>query len=149
MNETMNKIFIIIFGIVFLCVGVYILISGNELAKKCTVETVGTVVGNKEEASESYDGEYTSTTYSYYPIIEYKVKDETIKGEGTTGSNPPKYNAGDTLDILYNPNNVREFMIKGDKSSNIFGIVFIVAGALITVLGIFSKNVKFGNNVGE
>ena len=49
------------------------------------------------------------TRYIYYPVIEYKVNENTVKGELGSGSNPPAYSIGDTVEIL-------EIFKIGDKS---------------------------------
>lgn len=137
----MKKIFTILFGLVFVAVGIFSLMNGNKQIKNCTVETVGTVVQIKEEmgTEEDEDG-ITRTTYTYYPVIEYKAGDKTITKQYSTGSNSLKYKTNDKVDILYNPNNVEEYIIKGDKSSNILGVIFIVAGAFVSIAGVFVKN---------
>ena len=42
--------------------------------------------------------------------------------------------------VFYNPNNIEEFYIEGDKTANIIGIVFIVLGSMFAIVGIFVKN---------
>ena len=46
------------------------------------------------------------------------------------------YNLNDKVDILYNPNKVEEYIIKGDKTSNIIGIVFIILGIIVCIAGV-------------
>ena len=132
----MKKIIFILAGVLFVVVGIFFLVKGNDKAKNCTEEAVGTIVDIRDDIS-SDEGEVTHT---YYPIIEYKAGDKTIKKEANISTNEEfKYRVNDKIDILYNPNNVEEYMIKGDKSSNIIGIVFIVLGALAAVGGVFAK----------
>ena len=40
---------------------------------------------------------------------------------------------GEKVEILYNPNKIDEYIIKGDNTSGILGIVFIVVGAVLLV----------------
>ena len=129
----MRKIFVILFGIIFVGVGIFILARGNELAKRCTIEATGTVVEIIEETSTDAD---EGISYTYYPVIEYKAGDNTISKKSNNGSNPSKYNVSDKVDILYNPENVEEYIIKGDKSSTLFGIIFIVVGIFIAIVGL-------------
>lgn len=144
----MKKILVVIIGLLFVGIGIFILVNGNEKNKRCTEETVGTVVEIKEEKSRDDDGGYK---YTYYPIIRYQAGDRTITKQSSTSksssssfsiggigfsSSNSTYNVNDSIEILYNPNNVEEFIIKGDKSYNFIGIVFIFLGGLASILGI-------------
>lgn len=129
----MKKIGVIIFGIVFAIIGIFVIIKGNEQAKRCTEETVGIVIDIKEELSTDDDGR---TIYTYYPVIQYTVGDRTITKKSSSGSSSMAYNLNDKVDILYNPNKVEEYIIKGDKTSNIIGIVFIVLGIIVCIAGV-------------
>ena len=86
----------------------------------------------KQEISTDDDG----SSYIYYPIIEYKVDDNTIRATMDSGSSVVKYDIDEEINILYNPDKPKEFIIKGEKSSSIIGIVVMAVGTLVTVLGI-------------
>lgn len=128
----MQRFLGIIVGILFLGIGIFLYIKNDNLVKNCTVETQATVVDMKQEISSDTD----STTFMYYPIIEYKVNEDTIRVTMDKASNTPKYNINETITILYNPKKVKEFIVKGDQSSNIFSIVFMAIGVLVTGAGV-------------
>ena len=128
----MQKFLVIIFGIIFIAVGIFIYYRNSYLIKNCTIETKATVVDMKEEFSSDSD----SSGYMYYPIIEYKVKEDTLKVTMNTGSSRPSYSIGEEITIFYNPNKTNEFIVKGDKTSNMFSVVFIAIGLFITGYGI-------------
>ena len=128
----MQRFLGIIVGILFLGIGIFLYIKNDNLVKNCTVETQATVVDMKQEISSDTD----STTFMYYPIIEYKVNEDTIRVTMDKASNTPKYNINETIAILYNPKKVKEFIVKGDQSSNIFSIVFMAIGVLVTGAGV-------------
>ena len=130
----MQKVLPLIVGIIFIGVGIFMYISNNNLVKKCTEEVEAVVVDMKEDFSSDDDGDI----YTYYPIIEYRVDEETIKSTMSKGSSNPEYKLGDKVTILYNPNNTKEFIIKGDKSSGIFSFVFMGLGVLVTVFGVIT-----------
>ena len=132
----MKKIIVIIVGILFAAIGIFLFISGKNQEKRCTVETVGTVIEIIEDISTDSDGD---ETHSYYPVIEYKVGDKIISKKSSTGSNPSKYHVNDKIAILYNPDKIDEYIIKGDKTSNILGIAFAVAGSIVAIIGIVKK----------
>ena len=137
-----NKIFVILFGILAIGVGIYLLVSGNNKAKRCTTEAIGTVteiIEEKQENTDEQDGAIISDTYTYtyYPVIEYKAGDKTVSKKSETGyGNKDKYKVGDKIDILYDPNKIDDYIIKNDKSSNIIGIVFIAVGVIVTGIGV-------------
>ena len=139
-----KKIIVILVGILALGVGIFLMVSGSNKAKKCTVEAVGTVIDVIEERQENTETDvsgadiYDSYTYVYYPVIEYTVGDNTVSGKYSNGTSKRKYNTGDKVDILYNPENIEEFIIKGDKS-NIIGIVFVVVGIIVVGTGIIKR----------
>ena len=132
----MRRLFVILFGVVFVAVGVFVFVRGNNIQKRCTEEIVGTVVEIEREISTDSDG---YQEYMYYPVIEYKAGEETVTKKYNVGSGNSKYNLEDKVTVLYNPDNVEEYIIKGDKSSNLIGIVFIVLGAVVVVAGFIGK----------
>ena len=133
----MKKIGVIIIGLIFIGIGIFMFISGQNKEKNCSAETVGTVIELKEETST--DADTGRISYVYYPIIEYKAGESLVRRQSENGSSNPSYKVNDKLNILYNPNNIEEFMIQGDKSSNLFGIGGIVLGAIAVICGIIKK----------
>ena len=96
----------------------------------------------KQDLSTDSDG---TSTYMYYPIIEYKVGENTIRATMDTCSSTPPYAINTIITILYNPNSTKQFIVKGDKSSSIMSYVFIVLGIALTGYGLvvaFKKKVK-------
>jgi len=86
----------------------------------------------KQEFSADEDG----SSYMYYPIIEYTVGEDTIRVTMDSGSSTPAYDINEKITILYNPNKVKEFIVKGEKTSSIFSIVFMALGVFVTGYGI-------------
>lgn len=129
----LKRLIFIIIGIVTIGLGIFIMISGNRLAKVCTEETTGTVVGILREEETDSEG-YTSITYS--PQIEYKVGEQLVTAKGNSSSNASDHTIGEQIQIMYNPNNIEEYMIKGDRSSLLGGIIWIVLGTIILLVGI-------------
>lgn len=128
----MQRFLVLIIGIIFLGLGVFLYFKNDNLVKNCTEETLATVVDMKQEFADSD----SSSTYIYYPILEYQVGDNTVRVTMNRGSSTPSYNINDKITVLYNPNKTKEFIVKGDKSSNIFTIILGVIGLLVTGYGI-------------
>ncbi|MBQ8131459.1 MAG: DUF3592 domain-containing protein [Bacilli bacterium] len=122
--EQAQKIIMVIVSIIFIGVGSFVMIREKNDVKVCTEEAVGTVIEIVEEEDISDD----TISYTYYPVIEYEVDGNKISGKSTTGSGNSKYQVNDKVDILYDPNKPSHYIIKGDKTGSIIGIVFIVFG---------------------
>ena len=132
-RESVQRFLVMIVGIIFLGLGVFLYFKNDRLVKNCTEETLATVVDMKQEFSTDAD---SASTYIYYPILEYQVNDDTIRVTMDKGSSTPAYNINDKITILYNPNNTKEFLVKGDSSSNIFTIILVVLGVFVTGYGV-------------
>lgn len=141
MNTFTQKILVLVVGIIFIGVGIFMFIQHKNLVKNCTEEVKAVVVDMKEEFSSDDD----EGRYIYYPIIEYKVGENNVRTTMSKGSSNPEYKLNDKVNILYNPNNTKEFIVKGDKSSNIFSIIFIGLGVLVAGYGAFVL-IKKNNN---
>ena len=79
-----RKLILVILGIVSIGLGIFIIVSGNELAKVCTEETTGTIVGILREEETDSEG-YMSIVYT--PQIEYKVGEQLFTEKGNGSSN--------------------------------------------------------------
>ena len=134
-----RKLLFIVFGIVALGLGIFIMVSGSRLAKACTEETTGTVVGILREEDTDSEG---FTSIMYIPQIEYKVGEQFYTAKGSGSSDASAHSIGEQIQIMYNPANVQEYLIKGDNSSNIGGIIWIVFGIIMLLIGI--KQLIFG-----
>lgn len=129
----MQKFGCLIVGVIFIIVGAFLFIKNDYLTKNCTEETTATVVDMHEELDTTSDN---VTRYLYYPIIEYMAHGKKVEAKMDNGSSTPAYRIGEKVTILYNPNKTSEFIVKGDKMSNIFSIGFMCLGVLITIYGI-------------
>lgn len=132
MNLKRTLIFICV-GVIFIVVGIVVIMQGNSLKKRCTEETIGTVV----ELIREVDSDNKST---YFPIIEYKTRDRIISQKSKSGQNPPEYKEGEQVEIYYDPNNVQDYIIKGDSTSNFVGILSIVLGTIVVAVGFIRRN---------
>ena len=143
----MKNIFVILIGLLFVVIGIIFFVTGKAKAKRCTIDAIGTVVEIIETRSRDSDGNYK---YSYCPVVRYQAGDRTVTKESnissSTGStldlggisissSKSKYNVNDKIEIMYNPDNVEEFLIKGDNDSNLLAIIFIFIGSIAVIFG--------------
>ncbi|BAY63050.1 hypothetical protein NIES22_31270 [Calothrix brevissima NIES-22] len=104
-----------------------------------SIQTQGTVVDVVRRSSRDNKGRIS---YFYYPVVKFTPAsgEETIF-ESDTGSNPPSYSQGQSINILYNPqqpNAAREnswFTLWGFPAifTGIGSIFVVVGGALLLV----------------
>ena len=77
--------------------------------------------------------------YLYFPIIEYETTERTVTKEIGSGYNTPVYRINEKIEILYNPNNVEEFIVAGENQNMVWmilgglGIVFLGVGIFVIV----------------
>lgn len=77
------------------------------------------------------DIETDNVSYYYYPVVEFKAEDgkrRTI--QLNEGSNPPSYDAGDEVTILYEPEKPNDARIKSFGSSALMWILPGITGVL-------------------
>ncbi len=86
-------------------------------------------------------------SYTYYPIVAFITPDgRQVEFMSSTGSKPPSYAAGETVEVLYLPDNTEDARINsffslwfGSIVLGIMGSVFFLIGAGLAILGIRNK----------
>ena len=104
--------------------------------KQCTVECTGVVVGVENE-KHTDSGRHTwhifsgkRIWYTYSPIIQYDVNG-IYKGKANISNTENVFQAGATYQILVNPDNRNEFIVKGTRRSLawvFFLVIFLLLG---------------------
>lgn len=123
-----------ILGIIAIIVAIILLFVGKGKEKRCTVEIQANIVEVKEKIN--FDTEKSTSSYTYYPIIEYKIGDKTIRKDCKYLEK--EYNTfkkGEKIDILYNPNNVEEFIIPKNKSLVYLAYFIFAFGGIALIYG--------------
>lgn len=130
----MEKIIGILLVIVLIGAGIFIMFQGSELSKRCTMNTVGTVVRIEKDIDTSENSSGT-LKYTYYPVIQYTANNKIVTKKSSIGTGHKKYDENEKIDILYDPNNIDDYIIKGDISSNMLGIIMIISGVVLALSG--------------
>ena len=133
MSAKSSLILLISIAVVFIIVGIVVIFIDSGLQMKCTEQTTGTVIDIV--CKEYYDSD-TGFTYSYFPVIEYQAGDRTITQMSNSGEYPPRYKVGEQVEICYNPNNVEQYIIKGDSSANYIGFACVGLGSIAVIAAI-------------
>lgn len=129
----MKRIVVLLCGLLLIAAGIFLLVHGNAVKKRCTEPATGVVIGNKSEESIDDEG---FTSHTYYPVIEYTAGDKVVSATASSGQNPPKYQEGDKVEILYNPADTTEFLIQGETGPGLFGIIMIAVGFIVSLIGV-------------
>ena len=120
----------ILFGVVCIGFGAFMLVSGVKTVRRCTSKTVGRITGIHKSEDKDADG-YRTTYYS--PEFEYKVDGRIYHGIGDTSyEHWKKIKIGGDIKVYYNPENPGEHFTKGGGIFPvIFGAVTLAFGVLI------------------
>ena len=125
-----------IIAVAFIIGGLYLLYSMISRSRKCTAETVGTVIGRESKRHRSGSKGHRRTSVDYYPVVEFEANGQNISGTADiSASNPNKYADGTTLTVRYNPEDPQEFIIKNKSvmGTLIPAIFMILLGAAFLI----------------
>lgn len=130
-------------GVIFLVIGCPMLAGAAGLyyflntATQDWVKVTGIVTALNENSS--YDSDTGSYMTTACPTIEYTTTSgETIENDVNECASPPQYQVGETVELYYNPQDVRNVQIVGgvrDLVGNIFVIVFGILGGVFALIG--------------
>jgi len=95
------KFIMLIVGVAMLAGAVYLYKDTHSFLAGA-VHAQGTVLDLQRTESLSHDGNHTYTSVSYYPMVQFSdASGRRIEFTSDSGSNPPAYSRGDTVDVLY------------------------------------------------
>ncbi|ABQ07553.1 DUF3592 domain-containing protein [Flavobacterium johnsoniae] len=128
-------------GLVLLVGTVYLYLDKQAFIKKAEV-VQGDVVELVRERSNN--------SIMYAPVVSFITKEGSkIEITSSVSSNPPSYNVGETVEIMYNPKEPNKANINSFESlwlgvlvMGIFGIIFFLVGFLIILYGIKKQRKK-------
>ena len=127
----------VLLGLVFTIVG-YLKRKEIKKLKESGIRVDGIVISVEyEPPANPRAGDGSNNMGSYYPLIKYITSEKgPITKRCEVGHYPSKYQEGDTVPVIYDPDKINEFMID-DNSSNImvhmfwFGIFLIAVGCVV------------------
>lgn len=117
----------IIFGAFMILIGGSILYQEISKRFKCKELTKGTVVDFREKTKKENGREKIVK----YPIFEYEVNGDIVRGNFNERSKAHPYELSDVVDIYYNKNKAEEFYIKGNGTSIVMGVIVLAFGLLL------------------
>ena len=138
-------VILVIFGLGFTGIGVYLVIDHIRLIKSCTKFINGAVIGNEEKISKQkkMGSALEEVWIYYYPIISFSINGVEYKrtsdiGRGSLGHHgTPKYREGEKIEIAYNPDDPQQFYIVKDKILGKFAAIgFTIVGLGTMAIGL-------------
>ncbi|MFE7274078.1 DUF3592 domain-containing protein [Streptomyces sp. NPDC057623] len=135
----------IAFGAVFLVVG--LILAGVSVSFLANAERAqGTVVTLewRSDSGGSSRKSRGSNEPTAYPVVEFTSKDGTPRTfRGSTGSNPPSYDKGERVEVLYRADSPEDARINGFASlwllPLIFGGIGLVIGGIGTAVALVGR----------
>lgn len=120
-------IFFTIVCVILMIVGIALLVSPIIKKGKCT-EKVTAVVDEVITHSDRKDGDGYRTVADYHsPVFSYNYNGREYTVTSNEGSDPPRYNIGDSTELMIDPSDPEYFY---DPSSNVTLVLGIVFGTL-------------------
>jgi len=143
MNRTGSRgawgIVLLLLGLGCIILAVFLYQQDQAFARIAKTAT-GTVIDFKKIAHETTPGSInTGYTYTYAPIIKFVTSTGQAIQFTTPGSqNPPAYQIGDPVDVLYDPQNPNNAEIPGGNNLLFLvigglGFIWVVTGVIMTV----------------
>ena len=127
MNFTTAQFILLGFGAVFTVFGIVKYEAREKLFKR-DIRVKGLVV----EIDAMVD---STINTSYYPIVKFStLQNDALTERYNLGFNPSTYKIGDTVTIIYNADNPKQFIID-DKDTKVMGPVLIGIG-LVVISGV-------------
>lgn len=127
----------IAFGSVFLVVG--LILAGVSVSFLADAErTKGTVVALewRDDDTGTSRRSRSNDRPAAYPVVEYTSADGTARTfRSSTGSNPPSYDEGDRVEVLYRADSPGDARINGFASLWLLPLIFGGIGLLFAGVG--------------
>jgi hypothetical protein len=134
-------------GVIFSLIGIGCAVGGAwwAVSTRDFMATAERGVGQVVELDASTDSDGDTT---YYPIVEYAVGGKTQRFKSNVGSSPPSHRVGDTVNVLYDPENPTDAKIDsfldvwgGPLFLTLFGVIFAAVGIAVAASSVRKSRV--------
>lgn len=108
-----------------------------KILKRCTSSTFATIVSVEKKVYKNMGGSLYTRSYRFYPTVQYKVGKKNIVVEALNGTFSNLWVKGKKIEILYNPQNVKELFIpnaEGYKES--YGKINFIVSLVGTIIAL-------------
>lgn len=124
---------------IFIIVGVGMLIGTFFIYKKTTnfLETAITAEGTVVNLLQSRSNNSSSNSTMYTPVVRFTDKQgKEFEFTSSTSSNPPAYNTGEIVEVLYAPKTPEDATIKGFFSIWLGTLILGGIGSIFAIIGL-------------
>lgn len=121
--------------IILFLIGGYILFSSWNWNRSVTkgLRTTGMVVDIIERISKRSGGKRKKY---FYPVVEFTVSHQTVRFEDEIGSRSRTYHKGQSVEVVYDPENPRKATVVSREKFCLYRIVLPVLGGILFFMGL-------------
>ena len=127
-------------GAIFLAVGIALRRSALRKAERRRARASGTVVEVARHVSHSD----SSTSVSWNPVVEFEYEGRRVTLESEDGVSRRKYYEGQSVEVLYDPDDPSCFGIEGNDSQRLLYRVMLGVGAGCFAVGAIAAALVLG-----
>lgn len=122
------------FGIVLLLISLYIILRIRRFTANA-VQTTGTIIALEPRPSQTVlEGR---NRIIYHPVVSYRTQEGLeIIFTGSTGNNPPNYQEGQEIDVMYNRKHPDQARISSLWMVYLAPILYLCLGLLCIIIGL-------------
>ena len=130
-------------GVIFLAVGFGLRRSFLRREERLRARATGTVTEVVRRVDHSSDG----GSASWYPIVSFEADGRAISLESDAGGGRKRFYEGQSVEVLYDPDDPSRFMLEGHDPTRLVGRVFLGVGLGCVAIGLVAallvNSVKF------
>jgi cytochrome c oxidase assembly protein Cox11 len=139
--KQMPKSVALAIGLTFATIGIIAMIAG-VLWYRSTKERLKTMINHIGIVVEMIRVERPRETANFYPVIEFETQTgKVFRFESRTGGSETSYKIGESVEILYDPQDSQGAMINSWTELWLPPIAVMMLGGSVLIVGIFSCSV--------
>ena len=118
-------------GVIFLCVGIGLRRSAARRDERLRARAQGTVT----EVVRRVGGSYGKSGPAWYPIVDFNADGRTVSLECAEGGGRKSFYEGQSVEVLYDPDDPSCFRLDGRDTLALVGRVFFWIGLACVAVG--------------
>ena len=119
-------------GAIFLAVGFGLRRSFQRREERLRARATGTVQEVVRRVHHGSDGD----SVSWYPIVEFEADGQRISLASGDGGGRKRYYEGQSVEVLYDPDDPSCFRLEGSETMNLVGKIFLGVGLACIAIGL-------------
>ena len=114
-------------GAIFLAVGFGLRAAFRRREERMRARATGTVTEVVRRASND--------SATFYPIVEFEADGRRISLESSDGGGRKRFYEGQSVEVLYDPDDPSQFMLDGFSTQALVGKIFLIIGLVSVAVG--------------